>query len=150
MIMSALFAFLHYTAIFGIFATLLCVLVTINEKPNCAEALRIQRCDRWFGISALVAFIAGQLRASFFEKGSQFYMASQFYHIKLGLFLLVALLSIYPSVRFYKWKTETRHGLPPAVTEQQIKWIVIILKLELFLLILIALSASLMARGIRI
>lgn len=150
MIMSALFAFLHYAAIFGIFATLFCVLVTINEKPTCADALRIQQCDRWFGISALVAFIAGQLRVSFFEKGNQFYMASPFFHMKLGLFLLVALLSIYPSIRFYKWKTETRHGLPPAVTENQIKLIVIILKVELVLLILVALSASLMARGIRI
>jgi putative membrane protein len=149
MIISAVFSFLHFAAVFSLFATLLFVLVTISYKPTCIEAQRIQMCDKWYGISALLVFVVGQLRVFYFEKGSEFYLHNPFYHAKLGLFFLVAVLSIYPSVRFYKWRTETRHGLPPAVTETQIKWIVVILKLEMLLLLGVALSASFMARGIR-
>ena len=52
MINSALFAFLHFLAVFGIFATVFFEWQTMSRTQTLAEALRIQVCDRGFGIFA--------------------------------------------------------------------------------------------------
>ncbi len=149
MLASAFFAFLHFAAVFGIFSTVVFELLTMSRTPSYVEARRIQLCDRWYGIFAGVVLVVGLLRVYYFEKGSSFYNASPFYHAKLTLFVLVGLLSIYPTVRFVKWRPHTRQGLAPVVSEEAYGRIVLVLRLELLLLLAMALCASLMARGVR-
>src|SRR5471032_1689109 len=91
MITSALFAFLHFAAVFGIVATLFLEWQTMSPTPSYAEARRIQACDRWYGILAGVVLIVGFLRVFYFEKGHAFYEASPYFHAKLGLFILIGL-----------------------------------------------------------
>ena len=148
MVISALFAFLHFIAVFGIFGTVFLEWQTMSRNPSHAEARRIQQCDRWYGIFAVVVLIVGFLRVYFFEKGHAFYTASPFFHAKLTLFVMVGLLSIYPTIRFIKWRAQTSQGQAPAVSEQEYGRIMAVLRAELLLLLGMALCASLMARGI--
>jgi putative membrane protein len=148
MVINALFAFIHFAAVFGIFATVFYELLTMSRAPNLADAQRIQLSDRWYGISAGVVLVVGLLRVYYFEKGAAFYGANLFFHAKMTLFIIVGLLSIYPTMRFIKWRAQTRQGQPPAVSEQEYKRIVLILRTELALLLGMALCASLMARGV--
>jgi len=148
MLASSFFAFLHFVAVFGIFSTVVVELLTMSKTPTLAEAQRIQLCDRWYGIFAGIVLIVGLLRVYFFEKGGSFYAGSPFFHAKMTLFVLVGLLSIYPTVRFIKWRPETRQGKAPVVAEQTYQRIMLALKLELVLLLGVALCASLMARGV--
>lgn len=148
MVTSAVFAFLHFIAVFGIFATLFLEWRTMSAAPTHAEARRIQECDRWYGIFAAVVLVVGLLRVFYFEKGHAYYGANAFFHAKMGLFILAGLLSIYPTIRFIKWRPQTRQGLAPVVASEEYKRIMLILRLELVLLLGAALCASLMARGI--
>ena len=148
MVVSALFAFFHFAAVFGIFATVFFELFTMSRAPSLADARRIQLSDRWYGISAGVVLVVGLLRVWYFEKGAAFYEANPFFHAKMTLFVAVGLLSIYPTMRFIRWRRQTQQGQPPIVTEQEYKRIVLILRTELALLLGMALCASLMARAV--
>jgi putative membrane protein len=148
MFISALFAFLHFAAVFVIFATVFYEWLTMSPAPTLAEARRLQLCDRWYGIGAGVVLVVGVLRVLYFEKGTEFYAASPFFRAKLLLFLIAGLLSIYPTVRFIKWRAATRQGLAPQVSEQEHARIMLVLRLELVLLLGVTLCASLMARAV--
>jgi putative membrane protein len=148
MIVKALFSFLHFVAVFGIVATIFMEWQTMSRTPTVIEAKRIQICDRWYGIFSAWVLIVGFLRVFYFEKGQSFYFANPFFHAKLGLFVVIGLLSIYPTIRFLKWRTSLAAGTPPAVTEQEYKWIMLALRAELLLLLGMALCAALMARGV--
>lgn len=148
MVLSAFFAFLHFMAVFGIFATVFLEWQTMSPAPTWAEARRIQRCDRMYGLFAVVVLVVGFLRVVYFEKGVAFYRASPFFHVKLALFILAGLLSIYPTVRFIKWRAHTRQGLAPVVPEAEYRRIMLLLRAQLLLLLAVAASASLMARGV--
>jgi putative membrane protein len=148
MMTSAIFAFLHFLAVFGIFATLFLEWQTMSPAPTHAEARRIQRCDGWFGIFATLVLVVGTLRVFFFEKGKAFYLSNPFFHAKLTLFIVIGLLSIYPTIRFLKWRAQTKQGLAPNVSADEYRRIMIMLRAELVLLLGMALFASLMARGI--
>jgi putative membrane protein len=148
MLISAVFASLHFVAVFGIVATIFLEWQTIIRTPTHAEARRLQLCDRWYGIFAGIVLIVGFLRVYFFEKGHAFYTANPFFRAKLALFVLVGLLSIYPTIRFIKWRPRTSQGLAPAVSEQEYRWILFVLRVEVILILGMALCASLMARAV--
>lgn len=150
MVIRAFFAFLHFLAVFGIFATVFLEWQTMSRTPSLAEAKRMQLCDRWYGIFAVMVLVVGFLRVFYFEKGQDFYFASRFFSAKLTLFILVGLLSIYPTMRFLKWRALTKQGLPPTVSEREHSLIMYALRGELLLLLGVALCASFMARGVGI
>jgi len=146
-VISAVFAFLHFVAVFGIYATIFLEWQTVSRDPTYAEARRIQHCDLWYGIFAVVVLIVGFLRVYYFEKGHAYYMANPFFQAKLALFVLVGLLSIYPTVRFLKWRAQTSKGQAPVISEQEYSRIMFFLRAELVLLLGVALCASLMSRA---
>jgi putative membrane protein len=148
MLINSLFAYLHFLAAFGIFATLFYEWLTFNKNLTYAEARKIQKCDLWYGILAGVILVVGFLRVVYFEKGSGFYFSSPFFLIKLGLFLAVGLISIYPTMKFIAWRKDTRQDKSPTISEQDFSRISLVLNVEMIMLIALILSASLMARGI--
>jgi len=148
MVMSAVFSFLHFAAVFGIVGTLVAEWVILSPTPTYREATRLQQCDRWYGLSAMVLLIVGFLRVYYFEKGSAFYFANPFFQAKLGLFIAVGLLSIYPTVRFVKWRAAMKSGAAPTVPDAEYRTLRTVLRLELILLAAIVACAAMMARGV--
>jgi putative membrane protein len=148
MIVNSVFAFLHFVAAFGIVSTLFFEWLVFSKNPNLIEAKRIQQCDRWYGIFAGIILLVGFLRVYFFEKGHAYYFSNAFFLVKLALFLLIGLLSIYPTIKFFGWRKDLQAGRPPVITDQEFSAISLILNLEMWLLAGLVLSASLMAKGI--
>ena len=148
MVTSAFFAFLHFVAVFGVVATVFLEWQTMSPAPTHAEALRLQRCDRWYGQFAMLLVVVGLLRVYFFEKGKAFYFGNPVFNAKMALFVLVGLVSIYRTVRFIKWRAQTRQGAAPLVSAKEYGRIMMSLRIELLLLLGTALCASLMARGV--
>jgi putative membrane protein len=144
---SALFSFLHFIAVFGIVATLAIEWATLTPAPTAREARRMQVCDRWYGLFAVMVLVVGFMRVYYFEKGSAYYYANAFFHAKLGLFIVIGLLSIYPTVRFIRWRRQTPAGQGPAVTAGEYRTLRALLGLELVLVVGMVLCAALMARG---
>ena len=148
MVMSALLSFLHFAAVFGVVGTLVAEWVILSPTPTYREGTRLQQCDRWYGISATVLLIVGFLRVFYFEKGSAFYFANPFFHAKLGLFIVVGLLSIYPTIRLIRWRGMMKSGAAPTVPDAEYRTLRTVLRLEVILLAGIVACAALMARGV--
>ena len=144
---AAVIAFVHFAAVFGVVGTLAAEWALFSRAPTLVQARRLQAIDRLYGLSAVVLLVAGGLRAYRFEKGLDFYLHNPFFHAKLTLFIVVGLMSIYPTVVFIRWGRELRAGRAPVVTDRQYQWISRLLKAEGVLLLAIAACASLMARG---
>jgi putative membrane protein len=145
---SAFFSFLHFVAVFGIVGTLVTEWAILSETPTHREARLLQTCDRWYGIFAGAILIVGFLRVFYFEKGSAYYFANPFFAAKIGLFVVIGLLSIYPTLRFIRWRGPMRDGQAPVVPAAEFKRLRNVLRLELVLLLGMVLCAALMARGI--
>lgn len=147
MLAKSLIASLHFIAAFGIAATLFFEWFTFSRTPTLAEAKRIVMADRWYGLFAMALLVVGFVRALHFEKGWSYYAHSPFFHLKLTLFVLVGLLSIYPTVRFIRWGSAIKAGQAPTVSDTDYTRISRLLSAQMLLLVGILLSASLMANG---
>jgi putative membrane protein len=137
---SAVFAFLHHLAAFTLVAALVVEFVLIRGDLTATTARKIARADMIFGISSGVLVIVGLLRVFYFEKGAAYYFHSGTFLAKLGLFILVGLLSIYPTMKFISWRKALDPSSVPAIRR--------IIHLELVAVVFILLFAALMADGI--
>ena len=116
--MSTLFAFLHHIAAFMLFAALVVEFVLIKDEITLRTAQRLLRIDAAFGISAGVVLVVGILRVIFFEKGTDYYLHSLPFFVKISLFVILGLLSIYPTVKFMAWRPAVKQGQPPELGQQ--------------------------------
>ena len=146
--LSALFAFLHHAAAFTLFGALIVERVLTQGELTVDNARRILTSDMVFGIAAGVVLVVGMLRVAFFEKGPEYYWHSGTFIAKLSLFVIVGLLSIYPTVEFLKWRKPLREGMPPVVPAAKMQAIRTLVRVELGGVMLVILFAALMARGI--
>jgi len=145
---SAIMAFLHHLAAFTLVGTLIYEHTAFRKDITFAEARRLQRMDLVYGISAGVVLIIGLLRVFYFGKGAPFYAQNLFFWTKMAGFALVALLSIYPTVRFLSWNKSFAKNQVPEISDRDAARIKLILRLELVAIAVILLSAVLMARGV--
>jgi putative membrane protein len=148
MIFNSLMATLHHLCAFAVTATLVYEFIAFRRNLTVEEARRILKVDTAYGISAGLLVVVGLLRVFFFEKGSAFYLNNDMYWTKMGLFILVGLLSIYPTVRFLTWRTALNENKAPEITEAEFRNIRRLLHLELAGIGLILVVAPMMARGI--
>lgn len=146
--MVSLFAFLHHVAAFALVAALAVEFVLIKGELSVASARRLQITDQVFGAAAGVVLVVGLLRVFYFEKGAAYYFHSLPFIAKLSLFIIVGLLSIYPTREFFSWKTALKKGVAPTVAGGKMRAIRTIIHWELIGVVLILLCAALMARGV--
>jgi len=144
---GALIAFGHFLGFFALTAAAVLQLALLAESMNADTARRIQRADRFAGLSALAVLGFGLMRVFYFEKGAAYYFSNTWFLVKFGLFLIAALISLYPTLKFLRWNAvlAQRNGIELDAAElgrlkRAIHW-------ELVLIVGILLSASLMARG---
>lgn len=148
MLADALLAFLHYLSIFGLVATLTAEAVVLRPGMTPPVLARLIRYDAAYFLTAMLTLATGIGRLLISPKGPVFYMHNPWFHAKIGLFVLIALLSIMPTLTFLRWKRQARL-LPdfvplPAELAKTRRWVM----LEAHLLIFLPLCAVLMARGI--
>ncbi|GAB4565518.1 MAG: DUF2214 family protein [Rhizobacter sp.] len=148
MLVKSLFAYIHFIAAFGVVATLFFEWFTFSKAPTAIEARRLALADRCYGLFAGLVLVVGLVRAYAYEKGFEFYLSNPFFHLKVTLFVLIGLLSIYPTVRFARWRPDIQAGRAPVVSEAQHKLISRLLSAQMVLLALVLLSASLMANAV--
>lgn len=146
--LNSLMASLHHIAAFLLTACLIYEFVVFQRALTVGEARRLQRVDMWYGISSGVLLVAGLLRVFLFEKGANFYAANPLFWVKMGLFALMGLLSIYPTIRYLKWSQSLKENRSPEISEDEHKRIRLILNLEILGIVLILFAAPAMARAI--
>jgi len=141
-------AFLHHAAAFLIVGVLTAELVLLKTELTQTSARSMLRIDAAYGIAAATLLVVGLLRVFYTEKGAAYYFHSAPFLTKLSLFLIVGLLSIYPTLQFLRWRRPLAAGEIPALRPEMRRKIRLLLHIELTLLFAIMLCAALMARGI--
>ena len=145
--MSALFAFLHHLAAFALVAALAAEFLLLRGALNADTMRRVHWLDRAYGSCAAVLIVIGVARVLYFEKGATYYLHSAPFIAKMSLFLVIGLLSIYPTLQFVRWGRALRHAGAPVCDPQQLQRLRRVLQLELLLIVPLLLCAALMARG---
>jgi putative membrane protein len=141
-------AFIHHAAAFLIVAALMVELVVLKSELTVTSARSVLRMDAVYGIAATVLLVAGFVRVLYTEKGSAYYFESGSFLLKLTLFVVVGLLSIYPTIQFVRWRKELRAGRVPSFDDATRRRVRMLIHIELTLLFIIMLMAVMMARGL--
>src|SRR5262245_55833838 len=147
-IMAAFFAFLHHLSAFTLFAALVVEFVLIRSALTVESARKIQLADMILGIAAVVLLLVGLARVFHFEKGATYYFHTWTFIAKLALFLIVALISIIPTLEFLRWRPAVKAGQVPTIAPEKLKQVRSIIHYEMAGVVLIILMAALMAKGI--
>jgi putative membrane protein len=144
---SVFMAFLHHVAAFALVAGMAVELALLRAPIDLRRARRLVAIDAVVGLAAATVVLAGVLRVLRFEKGADWYLANGAFHAKMALFVLVALLSLYPTVRFLAWRSALKRGEAPPVDDAGVARLRRVLHLELAGIVLVLLAAAAMARG---
>lgn len=105
------------------------------------------KADNFWGLAAVLWIVTGLWRAfGGIEKGSDYYLHSITFILKITLFLLVFIIEIKPMVTLIKWRTQKRKNQPIdfSAARQLAMWS----HIELGLVAIIVCLATAMARGI--
>ena len=135
----------HYLHYLGFALLLACVtmeLVLFRPTMDAAAVRTIARVDGLYGLSALVVLATGLLKWFQYGKPAAYYGQNFIFHIKVTLFVVVFLLSLAPTVRFFKARRAAAGGTVsfPSTTR-------ILLRLQLAILLVIPLLAVMMSQG---
>ncbi len=144
---EALLSYAHLMAILSlvVFSSSQAALCRV-EWLNAKVVERLVVLDRIYALAALAVLLTGLARIAWGGKGASWYWANSLLHLKLGLFILIALMSIKPTVMFLRWRRQLRSdgSLPPqAEVRQARRWVMI----EAHLVTFIPLAAVFLARG---
>jgi putative membrane protein len=136
--------YIHFISIFAIVSSLVAEHLLLKKELSRADIGRLSRIDAVYGVAAFTLLCAGlTLWLGGFGKPSIYYSKNWIFHAKITFYIIVGLLSIYPTIFFIK----NRKGNPDekVAIPSAIFWM---LRFELLLLFIIPLLAGLMARGV--
>src|ERR1700761_973747 len=142
--MTTLFAFLHHLCAFTLVAAVAIEFTLIRQELTLASARRLQVTDIVLGMAAGALFVIGLLRVFFFEKGAVYYWHSHAFLTKFGLFVVVGLLSIIPTMEFLSWRGAISAGQVPVVDVSRRKRVTMVIHAELAAVVIILLCAAIM------
>ncbi len=148
MIPNALIAACHFIAAFTLAGALVAESMLLRGRVDGPVIERLLRTDLIYGLSAIAVLAFGLCRAFFFEKPVVFYLYSAPFWVKLGLFAIIGLLSIAPTLAFFRARNAARIDPDYGMAPNQVAKLRHRVALELALLLAMLPAASLMAKGI--
>ena len=143
MTLFVLIKYLHFIAIFGMVSTVVAQHLLFKDQMTRQEIRRVSVLDSIYGGCAILVLAMGLLMWFVVGKPSAYYSANWVFHLKVGLFVLVGLLSIIPTRFLLKNRKGDQQELVRVPSSMKM-----IIRLELLLLFLIPLLATSMAQGI--
>lgn len=140
-----LLKYIHFICIFVIVGALVGEHLLMKSEMTRQEIKRVGVLDAMYGIAAVVILAAGFTMwfNDSIAKSADYYSQNWIFLTKIGLFSIVGILSIFPSLFLSKQKKGN-----PDETVQVPKQMVWYIRIELLLLFLMPLFATLMAKGI--
>ena len=149
MLTDATLAALHYLSIFLLIVFLAAEAVLC--KPEYISAATVRRLGiydaLYFGF-AIAVLATGLARVFFGAKNAAFYAGNVFFWAKLATFVLIALMSMPPTLAFMRWRKRIKQNVDDLPTTDEVvrvrKWVL----REAHALVLLPIFAALMARGV--
>lgn len=148
MLLDATLAYLHFLAILILASLMSAEAVLLRPGVAQQSARWLFKLDAGVGLAAVAVLVSGLSRALWGAKGWAYYAHNPVFHAKLGLFLLIALISIIPTLQFMRWSKRYRelpaYTVPADEAKRARRWVMI----ELHLLPLLPLFGVMMSRGL--
>jgi len=147
MTLEAILAYLHLLAILTMVVFIaseaaLCRVEWLNAKV----VERLAKVDLVYGIAAIMVLATGVARTVWGVKGMGWYWTNPLLHVKLTLFVAIGVISIVPTLTYFRWrKALRRDGALPA--EAEVRKTRRLVMIQAHLLALIPLVAVFLARG---
>lgn len=135
--------YLHFIGLFLVVATVFAEAILLKKVLKRSVLQSLFKIDGLYGLSAMLVLGAGLYLWFGIGKPGEYYTANPIFHIKVTLFLIVGILSVWPTVFYFKNRKgdeEDEVHIPNHLR--------IILRLELLLLFIIPLLATSMAQGV--
>ncbi len=146
--MNILIPYLHYIGIMILMGALITEHVMLKPRVGKEQIKSLTKVDMIYGISAGIVLITGLLRWFLVDpKGAEFFTKNHLFHIKMTLFIVIVVLSIFPTIKFLKWRRRVNTSEIFEPGEKEVKKQLMFIRIELLLLAIIPLLAVLVARG---
>ncbi len=145
---SAGVAYLHYVSFMVCFAALVVERRLLRPDPDRRSATAMVITDIIYGLAALALLVSGIFRVLYYGQGSEFYTQNPLFWWKVGLYLSVGALSLYPTITYILWAIPLRKGELPKVSQALATRLGWIINVELVGFAFVPLLATLMARGV--
>ena len=143
--MEAVISYLHYLGFMTLFAALVAQHLLFATEVSRAEAIRLATLDGIAGIAALLILVTGALKVFAVGTPAAVYAQNPFFHAKVTLFVVIALLSIIPTRDFLVARKQARAATGD-ITLHLPRRIVMIQRIELLGVALLPLLAACMVR----
>src|SRR5579871_5274281 len=101
---DALIAYLHFAAIFTLLWFFAKEWTLFKAGPDKLDASRLALADAGIGLSAMAVAATGMTRALAGIKPWVFYSHNPVFLAKVGIFILISLISIVPTKAFLRWR----------------------------------------------
>ncbi|AEG91342.1 DUF2214 family protein [Ramlibacter tataouinensis] len=147
MTLEALLAYAHLLAILTMVVFIASeAAICRPEWLNAAVVERLATVDRVCGLAALAVLLTGLARVFWGAKGGAYYGGNWLLWTKFGLFVVIGLLSIGPTLTFARWRRALREGgtLP---SPEQVRRTRKRVMAQAHLIPLVPLAAVFLARG---
>ena len=148
MLTDALLAYVHHIAAFALVAILFVEMALCKPGMSPGQVRTLTRYDGMYGFFAAVLLVVGTMRVFWGIKGAQFYAHNPAFHVKIGLFILIGLLSVPPTLRYFRWRSALKVDPQFTPRADEIKATRRFIHLQAGLIVFLPLLAVLMARGI--
>ena len=120
----------------------------LNRGADRVDISALAKADIGFGVAAAIVLITGICRVALGAKPWFFYLHNPVFHAKIGLFVLVGLISIWPTIVFIRWRKAATADANFRIDVGEWRNARRCLLIEMHLVALIPLAAVIMSRGI--
>ena len=145
---SALVAYVHYLGIVLCFGSLMFERIILKMNLSKNETISIIIADLIYGIAGLAILITGILRVKYYGQGGEFYTSNPIFWGKVSLYIVIGLLSLYPTITYILWAIPLSKNKLPVISENLVKRFKLLITTELVGFAIIPFFATLMSRGI--
>ena len=146
--LDAILAYFHFIAIFTLFGFLTAEAVIIR-RPLDAERIRLLgRLDLFYFGAAMAVLFTGFLRLGLGAKGADFYLSSWPIYVKVALFVVVGVMSVFPTLAFVRWRRALDHDPAWQVPEAEQRKYRKMVMAQVHIAAMIPIFAVIMSRGL--
>ena len=148
MLGDALLSYAHFLSIFFLTWFLGRQWLLLRAGHAALDVETLAHVDMGYFISAGLVLLTGLGRLFLGIKPLAFYTHNGAFHALIGLFVLVGLISIVPTMSYQRWRRYRREDARFEIPAREWRWMRALVTVELCGLAIIPFAAVLMARGI--
>lgn len=146
--MQVFLPYLHFIGIMVIMGALISEHLMLKPGILKQQIKSLAGVDLIYWLAIILVLASGLLRWLVFDpKGVDFYSKNPLFHIKLTVFFIMVILSVFPTIKLRRWNKQARQGNHLDISDKNIKKQLMFIRIELLLLAIIPLLAVMVALG---